>query len=82
LGEEFEQADRDRIVELARQVVATSGFEPGFDVEPGRLAVLEEALEVVRSDMRAIDVEVTVVLPGSVRPEARASVRIFAQSLM
>lgn len=56
-----EGTDRDRIAELARQVLAASAFEPGFDVEPGRLAVLEEALDAVRSDMQA------TALPGPVR---------------
>jgi hypothetical protein len=56
-----EAADRDRIAGLARQVLAASSFEPGFDLEPGRLVVLEEALEAVRSDMQATG------LPGPVR---------------
>lgn len=53
--------DQERIAELARQVLAAAAFEPGFDVEPGLLAVLEEALEAVRSDMQATG------LPGAVR---------------
>ena len=53
--------DREQITELARQALAASAFEPGFDVEPGRLAVLAEALEAVRSDMQATG------LPGPVR---------------
>lgn len=56
-----EGTDWERIAELARQVLAASAFEPGFDVEPSRLAVLEEALEAVRSDMQATG------LPGPVR---------------
>ena len=52
--------DQERIAALARQVLAAA-FEPGFDAEPSRLAVLEEALEAVRSDMRATG------LPGPVR---------------
>jgi hypothetical protein len=53
--------DQERIAELARHVLTASSFEPGFDVEPSRLAVLEEALEAVRSDMQATG------LPGPVR---------------
>jgi hypothetical protein len=56
-----EGTDQGRIAELARQVLAAAAFEPGFDVEPSRLAVLEEALEAVRSDMQATG------LPGPVR---------------
>lgn len=56
-----EGTDQERIAELARQVLAAAAFEPGFDLEPSRLAVLEEALEVVRSDMQATG------LAGSVR---------------
>jgi hypothetical protein len=56
-----EGSDQERIAELARQVLAASAFEPGFDVEPSRLAVLQEALEAVRSDMQATG------LPGPVR---------------
>jgi hypothetical protein len=53
--------DQERIAALARQVLAAAAFEPGFDAEPSRLAVLEEALEAVRSDMQATG------LPGPVR---------------
>jgi hypothetical protein len=53
--------DQERIADLARQVLAAAAFEPGFDAEPSRLAVLEEALEAVRSDMQATG------LPGPVR---------------
>ena len=68
-----EGTDQERIAELARQVLAESAFEPGFDVEPSRLAVLEEALETVRSDVHATG------LPGPVRlvvPEWSETARV------
>lgn len=61
-GVAMEGADLDRIVELARHVLKASGFEPGFDAKPGRLALLEEALEAVRSDMRAAGIPGPVAL--------------------
>lgn len=56
-----EGMEQGRIVELARQVLAASAFQLGFDAEPGLLTVLEDALEAVRSDMQATG------LPGPVR---------------
>lgn len=65
-----EGGDQERIAELARQVLAASAFEPGFDAEPSRLAVLEEALEAVRSDMQATGLPgpVRLVVPSRSRP--------------
>jgi hypothetical protein len=56
--------DRERLVELSRQVLAQR-FEPGFDLEPGWLTTLEEALDAVAADMQATG------LPGPVRLVAR-----------
>jgi hypothetical protein len=61
-----EGTDQERIAELARQVLAESTWEPGFDVEPSRLAVLKEALDAVRSDMQATGLRgpVRLVVPS------------------
>jgi hypothetical protein len=45
--------DSARLAGLAGQVLEESGFEPGFDAEPWLLAEFEQALEVVKADMRA-----------------------------
>jgi hypothetical protein len=45
--------DPARLAGLAGQVLAECGFQPDFDTEPRLLAVLEDALEAVRADMRA-----------------------------
>lgn len=47
-----EGTDRARVSEVALQVLALMD-RPGFDVEPARLAALEEALEAVKADMRS-----------------------------
>jgi hypothetical protein len=56
--------DQERLVELSQRVLAQR-FEPGFDLEPGWLTTLEEALEAVTADMQATG------LPGPVRLVAR-----------
>jgi len=45
--------DPARLARLADQVLAECGYQPDFDTEPRLLAVLEDALEAVRADMRA-----------------------------
>ncbi len=45
--------DPFRLADLAGQVLEASGFQPGFDTEPTLLAALEDALEAVKTDMRA-----------------------------
>jgi hypothetical protein len=57
----LEGTERERLADLSRQVLSHC-FEPGFDLEPGWLATLEEALDVIRLDIRA-----TGLPPGSVR---------------
>jgi hypothetical protein len=47
-----EESDPGRIAELTRRVLADR-YEPGFAEEPGWLAALEEALEIVKLDIRA-----------------------------
>lgn len=42
-----------RLADLAGQVLEESGFQPDFDTEPRLLAELEDALEAVKTDMRA-----------------------------
>ena len=51
-----EGTDRERIADLARQVLAAR-FEPGFDLEPVLLERLEQALEVVTVDLEATGLE-------------------------
>jgi hypothetical protein len=51
-----EGTDRERIADLARQVLAAR-FEPGFDLEPVLLERLEQALKVVTADLRATGLE-------------------------
>ena len=45
--------DPARLAGLAAQVLEECGFAPDFDTEPRLLAVLEDALQAVRADMRA-----------------------------
>jgi hypothetical protein len=47
-----EDGDPARLAEAVRHVLAGC-FQPGFTEEPGWLAALEDALEVVNADMRA-----------------------------
>jgi hypothetical protein len=71
----MEGTGRERIAELARQVLAPR-FEPGFDLEPGRLVALEEALEAVKADMQATG------LPGLARlavPEWSSPLHAFVE---
>jgi hypothetical protein len=56
----IEGTSYQRIIDLTRRVLAQR-FEPGFDLEPGLLAPLEEALEAVKADMQATG------LPGPIR---------------
>jgi hypothetical protein len=56
----IEGTSHQRMTDLTRHVLAQR-FEPGFDLEPGLLAPLEEALETVKADMQAIG------LPGPIR---------------
>jgi hypothetical protein len=53
-----EDGDPARLAEAVRHVLAGC-FHPGFTEEPGWLAALEDALEVVNADMR------TSGLPGT-----------------
>jgi hypothetical protein len=57
----LEGTERERLAELARQVLSDR-FEPGFDLEPGWLTTLEEALDAIR-----LDIQATRLSPGSVR---------------
>ncbi|MFI5068069.1 MAG: hypothetical protein ACHP9Z_29380 [Streptosporangiales bacterium] len=45
--------DPGRLADLARQVLDSLGFEPDFEAEPRLLGQAEQALEAVRSDLRA-----------------------------
>lgn len=45
-----------------RELLASLTFAPGFDDEPGWLAALEEALEIVKADLRACGLPDTVRL--------------------
>lgn len=46
-------ADPALLAAVARELLASLYFQPGFDDEPGWLAALEEALEIVKADLRA-----------------------------
>jgi hypothetical protein len=46
-------ADPALLAASARELLAALLFQPGFDDEPGWLAALEEALEMVKADLRA-----------------------------
>jgi len=50
--ESVEGTDLGSLADLAR-TLAGSGFEPGFELEPGLRTGLEQALEAVRAAMRA-----------------------------
>jgi hypothetical protein len=56
----LEGTDQERLALLSRWALADR-FQPGFDLEPGWLATLEEALGTVTLDMRSTG------LPGPVR---------------
>jgi hypothetical protein len=60
-----EGTDRERLAALAQQVLSDR-FEPGFDLEPGWLTALEEALQAVRADLLATGLPgtATLVRPG------------------
>jgi hypothetical protein len=47
-----------RLIEAAGTLLAAQDWEPGFDVEPGLLRVLEQAMDTVNADLRSSD------LPG------------------
>lgn len=67
--------DPERITELTRHVLARR-FEPSFDLEPGLLTPLEEALAAVQADMHATG------LPGPIRlviPEWSTPPRAFPE---
>ncbi|GAA2222727.1 hypothetical protein GCM10010232_03940 [Streptomyces amakusaensis] len=68
---------------LARGVLEEIGFEPGFDLEPGRLETLRRALRVVTRDLRTrgIEGEPEVVVEESTYPEA-AVVRLASGRLL
>jgi hypothetical protein len=51
-------ADASELAEATRTVL-TGRFRPGFEEEPGWLATLEQALEVVKKDMRACGLPAT-----------------------
>jgi hypothetical protein len=53
--------DEPRLTAAARGLLADQGYEPGFDLEPGLLTALEQAMDVVNADMRATG------LPGTGR---------------
>jgi hypothetical protein len=53
--------NESRLTKAARRLLAAESFEPGFDLEPGLLTTLEEAMEAVNADMRATG------LPGTGR---------------
>jgi hypothetical protein len=59
-----EGTDQERLVEMSRRVLSER-FDPGFDLEPGWLTTLEQALEAVRADMRATGVTgpIKLVIP-------------------
>jgi hypothetical protein len=48
-----EGGNRERIAELARQVLADIGFEPDFTDEPGWLDVFQRALAILQADLLA-----------------------------
>jgi hypothetical protein len=56
--------DQERLAEMSRRVLSQR-FDPGFDLEPGWLTTLEEALEAVRADMRATEIPgpIKLVIP-------------------
>jgi hypothetical protein len=58
--------DEPRLTTAARRLLADQGFEPGFDLEPGLLTALEQAMDVVNADMRATGLPGTgrLVVPG------------------
>lgn len=45
--------DESRLTDAARNFLDAEGFEPGFDLEPGLLTTLEQAMESVNADIRA-----------------------------
>ncbi|MDX6419361.1 MAG: hypothetical protein QOG28_3981 [Trebonia sp.] len=57
-----DDADPALLAAAARELLASLLFEPGFDDEPGWLAALEEALEIVKADLRACGLPDTVRL--------------------
>lgn len=70
------ETDRARLADLARLVLAESGFKPGFDVEPRLRAELERALEAVRADMRATGLAGAAELDFAVHGDPR---QVFAR---
>ena len=54
--------NEERLVEAARRFLDDFGYEPGFDVDPERLANAERAMEAVRADIRATGLTGTVRL--------------------
>ena len=54
-------ADPAPLAAAARELLESLAFEPGFDDEPGWLAALAEALDIVKADLRACG------LPDAVR---------------
>ncbi len=67
----MEGGDRNRAAHLALRVLAST-YEPGFDVEPGGLAVLELALTSVRADLAVTGISgpVRLVIPDWAEPPA------------
>ncbi len=65
-------SDPVALVEATRQVLAGC-FNPSFAEEPGRLAMLEQALEVVKQDMRACG------LPGTAHLSVWAGQNAFVE---
>jgi hypothetical protein len=55
-------ADPALLAAAARELLASLPFQPDFDDEPGWLAALEEALEIVKADLRASGLPDTVRL--------------------
>jgi hypothetical protein len=66
-----EGTNRAQVREIALQVLAHR-YRPGFDVEPAPLAVLEEALEAVKADMRSTGLAgpVRLVVPDWAPPRS------------
>jgi hypothetical protein len=57
--------DEARLATAAAEFLAVRGYEPGFVADPERLARLERALDIVRTDLRATGLtgEVSLVWP-------------------
>jgi hypothetical protein len=53
LSVEGAEASQPRMAEIALSLLASAGFSPGFNEEPGWLACLEDAMRLVNRDMDA-----------------------------